>query len=70
MQVNKTWIAAVVLYILGIAGKKLGMEFTEETANQITDIILTVVLPLMMAVLSRRKGNSNEKRPTDTGSAV
>jgi hypothetical protein len=70
VQINKTWLVAVIIYLLAIIGKKTGMTFTDELANQIADIVLTFILPLVMALLSHRKGQTDEKRPVDTGSAV
>lgn len=70
MQISKAWLSGVIAYLLGQAALKWGFTFGDDLADQIANFIIVVIIPLIIAFMNRKKGDTNAKRPTDTGSAV
>lgn len=70
MQLNKAWLSALVVYIIGQLSLKYGFTWNDAWSDMITDMIITFVIPLIVAFMNRTKEAKDEKRPIDTGSAV
>ncbi|KRE33300.1 hypothetical protein [Paenibacillus sp. Soil724D2] len=71
MPINKVWLSGVIAYILGQVALKYGFKFDVVWADTAADIIITYVVPAVVAWLNRhKKEDANAKYPTDTGSSV
>lgn len=61
MNISKAWLSGVVAYLLGNLALKYGFTFKVEWADTIAEIIITVILPLVIAWMNRKKkGDSYE----------